>query len=1082
MERVGQVLAVVEGVGGRQAEHHLTIVVVVADIEHRMLGVDQRGQLGKHHVGDGAEVALALKHAGEAGEVGLQPILLGVLEGLILQIADHLVDVVLEFLDLAGRLDSDRPGEVALGDRSGHLGDGAHLGGEVRGQLVDVVGQVAPQAGGARHPGLAAELALDADLASDVGHLIGERGQGFDHAVDGVGQRRDLALGVQGQLALQIAVGHRGHHAGDVAHLSGKVGGHHVDVVGEVLPGAGHAGHLGLAAELAFGADFPGQASDFRGERIELIDHGVDGVLQLEDLAFHVDGDLARKVAVGDRGGHIGDVAHLTGEIAGHQIDVVGKLLPGPADPAHLRLTAELAFGADFAGDAGDLGGERIELIDHGVDGVFQLQDLAAHVDGDLLGEIAQGHRGGHLGDVAHLTGEIAGHQVHILSQLLPGPADAPHLGLAAELAFGADLARHAGDFRGERIELIDHGVDGVFQLQDLAAHIDGDLLGEIAQGHRGGHLGDIAHLPGEIAGHQVHIIGQFLPGAAHPAHLRLTAELALGADFARHAGDFGSEGVELIDHGVDGVLQLQDLAAHVDGDLLGEIAQGHRGGHLGDVAHLAGEVGGHVVDVVGEVLPGAGDTLDLGLAAELALGPDFARHPGDLGGERIELIDHGVDGVFQLQDLAFHIDGDLLGEITQGHRGGHLGDVAHLASQIAGHEIDVVGEVLPRAGDTFDSRLAAELAFGADLARHPGDLGGEGVQLIDHGVDGVLQLEDLALHIDGDLLGEIASGHGGRDLGDVAHLAGQIAGHEVHVVGQVLPCPGDTLDLSLAAELAFGADLARHPGHFGGERVELIDHGVDGVFQLLDFAFHVHRNLAREIAIGHRGGHLGDVAHLTGEVGGHEVDVIGEVFPGAGDALHLRLTAELALGADLAGDAGHLRGEGAQLADHGIDHLADAQELAAQRALFVLQVHGLGEVALGDTADHPRHFRGRVDHVGDQGVDRVDRRRPGPSRGRQSHPVIDLALASDHLAEALELLGHPVVEFDHFIEGLGDLAIGPGQPARQAHREIAAAEGAQGGQQRLIIEAGTSPRAPFFMAQCVGSLDRRAAGDDVRH
>ena len=30
----------------------------------------------------------------------------------------------------------------------------------------------------------------------------------------------------------------------------------------------------------------------------------------------------------------------------------------------------------------------------------------------------------------------------------------------------------------------------------------------------------------------------------------------------------------------------------HVDGDLLREVAVGHRGGHLGDVAHLAGQVG----------------------------------------------------------------------------------------------------------------------------------------------------------------------------------------------------------------------------------------------------------------------------------------------------------------------------------------------------------------------------------------------------------------------------------------------------------------------------------------------------------
>ena len=37
------------------------------------------------------------------------------------------------------------------------------------------------------------------------------------------------------------------------------------------------------------------------------------------------------------------------------------------------------------------------------------------------------------------------------------------------------------------------------------------------------------------------------------------------------------------------------------------------------------------------------------------------------------------------------------------------------------------------------------------------------------------------------------------------------------------------------------------------------------------------------------------------------------EVLPGAGDARHLGLAAELALGADLAGDAGHLLGEAAQ-------------------------------------------------------------------------------------------------------------------------------------------------------------------------
>ena len=58
-------------------------------------------------------------------------------------------------------------------------------------------------------------------------------------------------------------------------------------------------------------------------------------------------------------------------------------------------------------------------------------------------------------------------------------------------------------------------------------------------------------------------------------------------------------------------------------------------------------------VDVVGQVLPGAGDALDLGLAAELALGADLAGDAGDFGGEAVELVDHRVDGVLQLEDLA---------------------------------------------------------------------------------------------------------------------------------------------------------------------------------------------------------------------------------------------------------------------------------------------------------------------------------------------------------------------------------------------------------------------------------------------
>ena len=60
--------------------------------------------------------------------------------------------------------------------------------------------------------------------------------------------------------------------------------------------------------------------------------------------------------------------------------------------------------------------------------------------------------------------------------------------------------------------------------------------------------------------------------------------------------------------------------------------------------------------------------------------------------------------------------------------------------------------------------------------------------------------------------------GDGGGHLGDVADLAGQIAGHQVHAVGQVGPGAGDAFDLRLAAELAFRAHFAGDARHFGSE------------------------------------------------------------------------------------------------------------------------------------------------------------------------------------------------------------------------------------------------------------------------
>ena len=190
----------------------------------------------------------------------------------------------------------------------------------------------------------------------------------------------------------------------------------------------------------------------------------------------------------------------------------------------------------------------------------FSSENFAAHVDRDLLRQVAAGHGRRHFGDVAHLAGEVAGHEVHAVGEIFPRAGDALHVGLTAELAFGAHFAGHARHFRRERAELIDHRVDGVLQLENFALHVDGDLLRQVAVGHGRGHFGDVAHLAGEIAGHEVHAVGQVLPRAGDAAHVGLTAELAFGAHFAGHARHFGRERTELIDHRVDGVLELREF------------------------------------------------------------------------------------------------------------------------------------------------------------------------------------------------------------------------------------------------------------------------------------------------------------------------------------------------------------------------------------------------------------------------------------------------------------------------------------------------------------------------------------------
>src|SRR5207247_2361755 len=156
-----------------------------------------------------------------------------------------------------------------------------------------------------------------------------------------------------------------------------------------------------------------------------------------------------------------------------------------------------------------------------------------------------------------------------------------------------------------------------------------------------------------------------------------------------------------------DGVLEFEDFAADVDGDLLGQVTRRDRLGHVGDVADLRGEVGRHRVDGVGQVLPGAGDALRSDVRRAGTLGADVAGHACPLRGERAELIVERIDRVLQFEDFAADVHGDLLRQVAGRHRGRHVGDVADLGGQVGRHRVDGVGQVLPGAGDALHNSVS---------------------------------------------------------------------------------------------------------------------------------------------------------------------------------------------------------------------------------------------------------------------------------------------------------------------------------------------------------------------------------------
>src|SRR6202022_983798 len=393
-----------------------------------------------------------------------------------------------------------------------------------------------------------------------------------------------------------------------------------------------------------------------------------------------------------------------------------------------------------------------------------------------------------------------------------------------------------------------------------------------------------------------------------------------------RRPRSFRWKGAELSGHRVDGVLQLRGLSLRFDRDLLGEVSLGNRRSDIGDIANLAGEIRGHEIHVVRQVLPRAGDARYFRLTAEHSLGSYFARNARHFRGERAQLIHHDVYGALELEDFSHCLCGDLSREISLRNCSSHVSDVSDLSGEARRHRVHVVGQVLPRAAYSGDSSLTTQASFRSYLARDTSHFRCKSAELIDHRVDGVLQLRCFSFRFDSDLLGEVSLGAPGRPRRYISDLAGEVTRQRVHVVGEVLPRSADARYFRLTAEHSLGAHLARHARHFRGERAQLVHHRVDGVLQLENLTFHVHRDLPRQIALRHSGSNVSNVSDLAGEVGRHRVHVVREILPRAADSGYLRLTTELSFGSHFLGDTGYFRSKPAQLIDHRVDGVLELE------------------------------------------------------------------------------------------------------------------------------------------------------------
>src|SRR5690348_16635556 len=110
-----------------------------------------------------------------------------------------------------------------------------------------------------------------------------------------------------------------------------------------------------------------------------------------------------------------------------------------------------------------------------------------------------------------------------------------------------------------------------------------------------------------------------YLPDTTNTSYLSLSSQLSFSSYFTSYTSYFTSEGLELVHHGIDCILQLEDFSFGICCHLLGKISIGYGSCYLSDSSYLACKIGSHSIYIIGQILPDSFYSLYVSLSAKFS-------------------------------------------------------------------------------------------------------------------------------------------------------------------------------------------------------------------------------------------------------------------------------------------------------------------------------------------------------------------------------------------------------------------------------------------------------------------------------